>query len=649
MTGEDIAPSAPLNLQLNAHVVSAQTASWWSMERVLYGVAVMVGGWLRLWTLGAQPLSLWEASNSWPAWLVANGMRVHDAPTPISALYYGLQWLLFWTGVNNDGGARFISAVAGVVLIVLPWWWRNLLGRRAALILAFLIAIDAWLWSFSRLADGAGLAVTLGILSLVSMSQVARQPGATAWKKLAAIAGGLLLVAGPMGWNFIPVVAWWGWLLYADLVEAQMFRRRWLPWLAGAVVLGATFGLARMDGLAWLASGMSMWIAQFDGQSAGPLLPTLAGSYDLWWPWLRLWTDAVLLALLGIGGVVALTLRVRTVDGRAGVRRTAQAKLLGLCGGWLVWGTILCLVPGRSPFALPMLGLPLLLLSAYFLDGLLWHIPRNLDWREASAVVLTLLILLVSGFFWLTALLASRNFDPVLAQAALIIFGLAVVILVAFGAWANRRDAAWIAASLCTALLLVVYVRSSWKLNFGSVEVEPAGWQATMAHPEMRLLVNDMETLSSHRVGDPYQLPVQVQMTAYETRDGQSVPARPDPVLGWELRNMRNLTWVTGPQVAEDADPLPLVLTPAMDGDEMAQLDLPSTYAGSRYHVDAWWLPSTLAEDDVAPQDGGDEDVIREWSRAMQPWWRWFVYREATIAPQTRDVILWAPLDITVK
>jgi hypothetical protein len=165
-----------------------------------------------------------------------------------------------------------------------------------------------------------------------------------------------------------------------------------------------------------------------------------------------------------------------------------------------------------------------------------------------------------------------------------------------------------------------------------------------MAHPEVRLLVDDMQTLSAHRSGDPFQLPVQVQVAPYVSRDERIVPARPDPVVGWELRNMKNLSWVTSPQVAEDSDPLPLVLTPAIAEDASPQLDLPPIYAGSRYHIDGWWLPQTLAQEEVAANES-DESAARVWARTLQPWWRWFVYREATRAPQSRDVILWVPVD----
>ena len=615
----------------------------WSVEQLLYGVALVIGAWLRLWNLGAQPLSPWEAANSWAAWLAAHALQVESAPAPTSALYYNLQWLLFWLGVNSDAGARFMSTVAGIAMILLPWWWRGILGRRVALIASFLIALDAWLLGFSRLADGAAVALTLVLLLLVAVSQVARLPESIVWKRMAAVAGGLLLVAGPMGWNLLPVVAWWGWLNRDALAAAGMWQRPWLVWGAGTAFAAATFWFARLDSLAWLASGMSVWLSQVDGRSAGPLLPTIAGGFDLGWPWLRLWIDAPLLLPLGLGGLVVLVKRTQREESINPLTR----QLLYLCIGWLLWGLILWLLPGRNPLSLPVLGLPLLLLSAVALDAVWRTMPRDLDWREAGAVVLTLTILFVSGVLWLTALLANRNFDPILAQAALVIFALAIAILVAFAVWANRRDAAWIAAMLVAVLLVVVSLRSSWKLSFGNVLTEPAGWQARFAHPEVRLLAGDMQKLSSLRVGDPFQVPVQVQVASYVTQSDQVVPARPDPVVGWELRNMRNLAWVTAPSVADDANPLPLVVTPAVGEEEVAQLDLPPNYAGSRYHVDAWWLPQTLEENRVTPVVDANQpnQPLRAAVSWLQPWWRWLIYREPTREPINRDVVLWAPVE----
>jgi hypothetical protein len=645
MIGEDMALPAPRTMPV---------ASWWSVERFLYGIALVLGLWLRVWMLGAYPLSPWEASNSWPAWLAANALSVVDAPLPNSALYYGLQWLLFGIGVNSDGGARFISAIAGAALIVLPWWWRPFLGRRVALIFAWLLALDPWLLEFSRLADGSSLALLCGMVTLVGVTRVAMggsaskaMPRSDQWQRITAAAVGLLLVSGPMGWNFLPVVAWWGWLLRQELAAAGLWNQRWLPWVGGAVILGATAGLLRLEGVSWIASGVTVWLSQFDGNRGGALLPQLTGGYDLGWPWLRLWVDAAPILLMGVGGLVVVALRFWDNQVRPATDASISRLVLPLCAGWLLWGIVLFLLPGRSPLALPMVGVPLALLSAYWLDMLIASTPRDLDWREAGAVVITLLILLVSGIFWLIALLANPSFDPVLAQATLVIFGLGLAILVAFALWANRRDAAWVTATFLVVVLSLVYVRSGWRLNFANMLIQPTGWQAIIAHPEVRLLAEDMETLSAHQAGDPHELPVQVQMSAYVSANDQVVPARPDPVLGWELRNMRSLSWVTSPSVKSDELPLPLVVTPVSSEGDAVQLDLPSNYAGSVYHVDTWWLPQSLAEENPAPSGEGAGNFVQLWTARLQPWWRWTVYGETTQAPRNRDVILWAPLGET--
>lgn len=640
MIGEEITPQVQYRVQPGTRLFS-----WLNLERLLYGVALVIGVWLRFWALGERALSPWEASNSWPAWLAANGLSVADSPSPTSSLFYGLQWLLFWVGVNGDAGARFVGAVAGSVLVVLPWWWREFLGRRTALILAFLIAIDAWLIGFSRLADGAMLSLLLGMLALTAMSRVVQLPQSMGWKQIVAVSIGLLIVSGPMGWNFMPVVLWWGWLLYGGLATAGLWQRQWLLWLVGAGILGATFLFARVDGMAWLASGMSVWISQLDGRNAGPLLPVITGGYDMGWPWLRLWVDAAPLLPLGIGGFVVLIWRTRI----SASAQTSERLLLLLCSGWLLWGMLLAVLPGRSPLALPMLGLPLLILTAYVLNALLASTPQGIDWREAGAVIVTLTILIISGGFWLTALLATTRFDPVLAQATLVIFGLALAILLAFGFWANRRDAIWIGAAIFSVLLLIVSFRSSWKLSFGSPTLEPAGWEATMAHPELRLFVRDVEILSSHRAGDPYELPVQVQVAPIVMADEQVVPARPDPVVGWTLRNMRNLRWVTSPSVNvletdDQALLLPLVVTPVSAADEEVPMELRGNYAGSRYTVDTWWLPEQL--DSANPTAVSEGPWGQIWAANVQPWWRWFVYRKAVVAPQPREIVLWAPLEI---
>lgn len=618
---------------------AATVIPFWTVERLLYAVALAAAGALRLWALGANALSTWEASNSWPAWLAAHALRVADTPTPNSPIYYAWQWLIFFLGVNTDGGARFLSAVVGTALVVLPWWWRGWLGRRAALILAFLWALDPWQIAFSRMADGAAVAMAVGLLWMVATTQVAYGgEGRSRWRRVFGAAAGLLVVSGPMGLNLVVPCALLIYLLREPLREAGAFSTKSLLWAVGAALGVGTFLGARLDGLAWLAAGGSVWLAQFDGGDPGPMLPLTSGVYGGLWPWLRAAVDMAAPFLLGLAGFMVLW--------RRGERMPIQRPLVVLLLGWIAWGVLLWLLPGRGPFALPVLGLPLTILAAIWLDNLIQARPQSLDWREAGAVVLTLLILITSGLFWMTGWLSPRVYDPAAAQAAAVIFGLTLAILVAFGVWANRQDALWIGAALMAVLLMVWTVRGGWRLNYGDVVSEPAGWQWSVAHPELSILADDIETLSAHRTGDPFEQPVQIQIAARPEQDVRVVPARPDPVLGWRLRDMRELTWVTAPNVAEDAEVRPLVVTPVVGNEVSENVALPGGYGGSIYHVESSWLPGSLTVDVATLPPLGEETTwgarLTQWVR---PWWRWLIYREATQMPAARDVALWAPFE----
>ena len=625
-------------------IPTATTTAWWTVERLLYGVALLLAAFARAWGIGGAPLSTWEASNAWPAWLAAHGQTVADAPLPNSALAYSLHWLTFWIGVNSEAGARIFALAAGIALVLLPWWWRGQIGRTAALILAFLLALDPWLFQFSRMADGGALALALGMATLISLTWLAQCPeiaSGTA-QRVAAICGGLLLVSGPLGWNMAPVVLLALWLWRGELREAGLFAPVWAAWAAGAALLGATSLLGRFEGLNWIATGFSVWLSQFDGNSPGPLLAQITGGYDVSWPWLRLLVDEALALVLGGAGIVLWAMQ--RVRGEVGDTRLGTLWL-----GWLAWGILLWLLPGRSPLALPMVSLPLLCFAATWLAHVLAARPAQIEWRETGAVVFTLAVLLISGVLWAVALVANRAFDPILAQAAGIILALALAILVTFAIWTSRQTALWVGAILLSMILGMVYIRSGWQLTNDDPIMQPSGWQAAVAHPEVRLLAEDVATLSAHRAGDPYEMPVQVQVAATVSPLDETLAARPDPIIGWQLRQMRNLTWVRGPQIDEMSSVRPLVITSGSStAQEEANVALPAGYGGSVYQVEAWWLPRMLdnqaEETEEAAATWTQQWMAQQWTAQWQPWWRWLFYREVTQPPQTRDVVLWAPV-----
>jgi hypothetical protein len=251
-------------------------------------------------------------------------------------------------------------------------------------------------------------------------------------------------------------------------------------------------------------------------------------------------------------------------------------------------------------------------------------------------------------------MVASREFDSQAAQAGLVVLSLVVLILFVYGWWASWSEAYWLGAALLATCLLLITVRSAWHLGHWHAIERPYGFTAEIAHPEVRQLMKDIETLSAQRTGDPHQLAIAVE-DAVLTQPSESAPrfapiVGPHPVLGWYLREFRNVTWSPRAEVVAGSRPSPLAITFAgtSEGDGAIDDGTPEGYVGSKYGLASGWLPADLGDLQQAPTDfpqGWDGAVARfreAWRMQIQPWLRWAVYRRAEVQPQVESVILWA-------
>ena len=114
---------------------------------VWFLLAFLVGLGLRLWRLSDMHFTLAEAQLAQGAWQMAMG----DASgLPGNMSYAGLSAFLFYLFEPSYLFARSMPVLLGSSLILVPWFWRDMLGKQAALVLAFGLAIDPLLLSFSR-------------------------------------------------------------------------------------------------------------------------------------------------------------------------------------------------------------------------------------------------------------------------------------------------------------------------------------------------------------------------------------------------------------------------------------------------------------------------------------------------------------------
>lgn len=621
---------------------------WLTIERGLYGLLLLVAAGLRLGWLAVQPLNAAEASYAWSAWLVANGHSAALAPAPDSPLLYSLYTLLFWALGANDSAVRFIPALCGIGVVFLLWYWRAWLGRTPTLITTLLFAIDPWLTAYSRLADSTMLSLLLAMLTLTGVMRMAtqEQPATPSpWQTTTALSFGLLLVSGPQSWSLLVVLVLFCWLcLSAAQVQAWLRQPTLLLLVAGAALLGATGWLARPEGLGAISSSLTTWINQITGADTPAV-------YSLGWVAWRFLIEQPFVLFFGLIGFGAYWR-----GGFTQFERAQQAWLHFLLA-WLLWGILLLLFPGRTPAVLIMVSLPLLFLAAYGLQLLLQEARDGVAWRENILLLSVLTVLLISFAFWLAALTNNVTFDGVLARTLLIILVLIFLLTLAYTLWLDGRQARLTTGALLATLLLAWTISSNWQLNQRFDLAYPDGFFAAYTNPDVRRLAADVQMFSAQRKGDPGELPVQVEMS-------YSAGSQPDPVLGWYLRDLRNLAWVLAPGIVDGQSP-PVVITitdaPLLNegrvvSEDSAVNQLAASYMGSRYALRDHWLPAALTASEVPTavltEGAGlgarfQERLSTLWSARWRALLRWSIYREAPTLPPSDTVVLWVMAEET--
>ena len=146
-----------------------------TFEQVLFLLALLLAVSLRLYRLGATPLSDAEAGWALQALQVAGG-NAADSTTdsqPNSSIQIGpqpgyvlLTGFLFSIFGSSNFLARLLPALAGTLLILIPYLLRHQIGRATAFVLAFGLAFDPGLVTVSRQAASPMMALAFALLAV---------------------------------------------------------------------------------------------------------------------------------------------------------------------------------------------------------------------------------------------------------------------------------------------------------------------------------------------------------------------------------------------------------------------------------------------------------------------------------------------------
>jgi hypothetical protein len=567
-----------------------------NFEYSLYIIALSLALLVRLYHLGAAPLSDWEAARALQALTpTQNGNQWVGANLPSQPVYNFLTNLLFELLGSQTFLARFWPAVIGAILVLVPLFFRRELGRQTALILAFGLALDPGLVTVSRLAGGPMLGI---VFLLVSLSCI--------WSGLSVLAGisfGLALLSGPTVLIGLVGFGLMGFIFHLLKVpnphpsRSELSDFRLFPALIAAaltlIIVGTSFLSFPQSFAGWTATFTEFvrgwWIPS--GIPAGRLLGALLVYQPLG-------------AFFFLGLLLYWLVRQSLTD-----KIITPPPLLPLV--WISVNLLILLVyPGRQVADLIWVLVPLWILAAYGLT-------KSLQGKEINVIstALGLVIFVLIALFWNTLIstrqiLAITSFNLPENTSRLVIrlvlflgvvgLGGLSTVLVSLG-WSPRIGLMGLFIGL-TAGFMVYSISVMW----GASQIHPNRpeelWTPEPATAQTDLFTRTIEDLSEWHTGFPTEIEIASMVDS--------------PSMHWTLRKYKNARFVD----SLSPEDMPSIVITQQDQ------EIPSLTAAYRGQDFVWWIEPGWA-------GSMPVDLVN-----------WLVSRQAPIIEN--QVILWARSDL---
>jgi hypothetical protein len=554
---------------------------WLTVEKTLWLGVFFLAAFLRFVALGARPLSDSEAAIALQSWAVVRGQPVDLMAQPL--LVYGTALVTLVLGAN-DTTVRLIPALAGTILVVLPYLVRDYLGRILALGAALLLSISPVCVFFSTTVDCSMLAAALSF----TIVAVFLRRGLTFRTQLIGTLLGALLASGPVGVACGLLLAGacgvpYGWRKWRSLRQNLATRliagpTEWKTlaiFALAAYALGATGFGANLGGMqAGIPDGLVAW---FGGLSFGWQPLVVFAAYEL----LTLAMAVSALSASMGDGQVRFWLAMALVAGLAIAFVSGEQR-----PGMILLSIVpVCLLAGRIAGEVFVL-----LLNAVFRRRLVW-----------SALVIgpwAFLLWLWAGHFSRPNADAWIALGPDYPKILLLAVGIIFLAAVAFIVW-------WFGLSLAlrqltvsiTILAAVFALHNSFYLVAPNLESPTQPLLARATSPDIRTLVAELKDATAAQAYYPGISDVQVE-------DKLNAP------LAWYLREIPAIRFVN--QTDERAT--------------AAVINAESRMPGQKYRARRFQLAFV--------NQGNLLDA------PMDQLWRWFMFRERLAQPVSEGVLL---------
>jgi hypothetical protein len=578
-------------------------------EYGFYWLAFLLAAGLRFYQLGAASLSDVEAG-----WALQALGLAHGSPTTLGAqpAYLVITSLLFSIIKSSNFLARFVPALAGSLIVWLPFYFRRRMGdsiwlHRAGLVMAFGLALDPGLVSISRQVGSPMPAIAFTLLALANLYN-----RRMIWL---GIFSALALLSGPAFLQGLLVlgISWGLYLLVSktlirdeenennaevdkEPIPASAIRVSVVAFLVTLLAAGTLF-LRVPQGLGAVADMLSSYLKSFITPSEVPFLRLPAS----------LFVYQLLALIFGVIGAL-----------RAWLEQWEEVRLQQVMAGLSIWMLVALLLPvlyaGRQVSDIAWALIPLWALAASEISRA--FLPEEDRLARLVAGGLGIFLFLMTAVLWMNLLPLGTGRETVVQVSiggtlvnvvinwliilGTILLGVVAVLLIIAG-WSSKAARLGVVWSLCAALGLFL-LANTWGMAIVRQNSVQDLWSISPTQGQAGQLMTTLSDLSIWNTGFRDQLEV-VSLASL-------------PSLQWELRNFPYARFET--TLSSTASP-PVVIT-MKENEEPA---LTQQYRGQDF----------------------DWRLYPGWKGIFPPnFVNWLAFRRAPLSPE--QVILWARSDI---
>ncbi|MBN1991731.1 MAG: TIGR03663 family protein [Anaerolineae bacterium] len=217
---------------LDLPLLNTFTLNW---EVALYIILFLLAVITRFYDLGTRVMSHDESLHTLYSWNLYAGKGYHHDPLMHGPFLFHITALMYFLFGDNDFTARLSTALFGIALVMLPYWFRPWLGRLGALVASFMILISPGLLYYSRYIRNDIYISVWTVLMVLAFFQYMRTRS-NRWLFIGTIAISFMLttkevafIHGFIGFTFI----FWAWVW-----ENVKSSRLWLNvFLVGLILL----------------------------------------------------------------------------------------------------------------------------------------------------------------------------------------------------------------------------------------------------------------------------------------------------------------------------------------------------------------------------------------------------------------------------